>query len=187
MNASKMDSADQLNTAVLFLVFNRPETTFQVFEAIRKARPSRLYVAADGPRVDRDGELEKCSQVREISTAVDWPCELHTLFRDVNQGCKIAVSSAIIWFFEREEQGIILEDDCFPGLSFFLFCQEMLNYHRIDTRVWHVAGVYPFVAESEPPNTYIFFEYNPIWCWTTWRRAWAKFDAAIPFAADFRY
>jgi hypothetical protein len=181
MNASKMELGNQLNTAVLFLVFNRPETSSRVFEAIRKARPSRLYVAADGPRADRDCELEKCSQVREISTAVDWPCELHTLFRDVNQGCKIAVSSAITWFFEHEEQGIILEDDCLPSQSFFLFCQEMLNHYKNDTRVWHVAGVYPFASESQPSNTYYFSEYNPIWGWATWRRAWAKFDAAIPF------
>jgi hypothetical protein len=181
MNASQLEFGDQLNTAVLFLVFNRPDTTSQVFEAIRKARPPKLYVAADGPRLDREGELEKCAQVREIATAIDWPCELHTLFRDLNQGCKIAVSTAITWFFEHEEQGIILEDDCLPSQSFFLFCQEMLSHFKNDTRVWHVAGVYPFATDSQDRNTYYFSEYNPIWGWATWRRAWNKFDAAIPF------
>jgi hypothetical protein len=181
MNDSKMNSADQLNVAVLFLVFNRPDTTAQVFEAIRKARPKRLYVAADGPRPDRDGELEKCSRVREISTAVDWPCELHTLFRDANQGCRMAVSSAITWFFENEEQGIILEDDCLPSQSFFPFCEEMLDRYKSDLRVWHIGGVYPFAAGTQYSDSYYFSEYNPIWGWATWRRAWNKFDAAIPF------
>jgi hypothetical protein len=152
----------------LFLVFNRPDTTSQVFEAIRKARPPKLYVAADGPRLDREGELEKCAQVRAIATAIDWPCELHTLFRDLNQGCKIAVSTAITWFFEHEEQGIILEDDCLPSQSFFLFCQEMLNHYKNDTRVWHVAGVYPFATDSRDCNAYCFSEYSPIWGWATW-------------------
>ena len=102
------------NTAVLFLVFNRPDTTAQVFEAIRKAKPSRLYVAADGPRSAREGEAERVAKVREISTAVDWPCVLHTLFRNENLGCKYAVSDAISWFFRHEDKGIILEDDCLP-------------------------------------------------------------------------
>ena len=88
-----------LQTAVLFLVFNRPDTTELVFEAIRKARPPRLYVAADGPRTDKEGEVVKVSKVREIATAVDWPCEVRTLFRDENLGCKNAVSGAITWFF----------------------------------------------------------------------------------------
>ena len=91
-----------LQTAVLFLVFNRPDTTKQVFEAIRQAKPPRLYVAADGPRDNRQGEAERAEQVRQIATAVDWSCEVRTLFRDQNLGCKRAVSEGIDWFFESE-------------------------------------------------------------------------------------
>src|SRR5262245_55441705 len=99
---------------ILLLVFNRPETTSRVFQAIRAVRPNKLYVAADGPRSDRAGEAERCVEVRRIATAVDWPCEMRTLFREENLGCRRAVSGAITWFFEQEEAGIILEDDCLP-------------------------------------------------------------------------
>ena len=92
-----------LKTAVLFIVFNRTDTTKQVFEAIRKAKTPRLYVAADGPRADKPGEAEKVEQVRRIATHVDWECEVKTLFRDKNMGCRVAVSSAISWFFENED------------------------------------------------------------------------------------
>src|SRR5271166_5133017 len=95
---------------VLFLVFNRPETTALVMEAIRAARPARLYVAADGPR-DRPGAAERCEEARRIATAVDWPCTVQTLFRPGNLGLCEAVSGAISWFFENEEEGIVLEDD----------------------------------------------------------------------------
>jgi len=122
-----------LQTSVLFLVFNRPDTTAQVFEAIRKAQPPRLYVAADGPRLDRVGEAEKVAKVREIATAVDWPCELKTLFRETNLGCKYAVSGAITWFFKHEEQGIILEDDCLPSQSFFGFVRNYLKNSKMIT------------------------------------------------------
>jgi len=113
-----------LTTPVLFLVFNRPDTTRQVFEAICQAKLKQLFVAADGPRPDKPDEWEKCQQVREIATAVGWDCEVKTLFRDRNLGCKIAVSSAIDWFFEHVEEGIILEDDCLPELTFFVVAKN---------------------------------------------------------------
>ena len=109
-----------------------------MFEAIRKAKPPRLYVAADGPRAL--GEREKCEQVRRIATQVDWDCDVKNFFRDKNLGCRVAVSSAIDWFFENEEEGIILEDDCLPSQSFFWFCEELLERYRLDMRIMAVSG-----------------------------------------------
>jgi len=162
-----------LKTAVLFLVFNRPDTTKQVFEAIRQAKPPRLYVAADGPRDDKPGEQEKCEQVRRIATQVDWDCEVKTLFRDKNLGCRIGVSTAIDWFFENEEEGIILEDDCLPSQSFFWFCEELLERYRNDMRVWHIAGNNfhnSWIRDKD--YSYYFSYYGSIWGWATWLRAW---------------
>jgi len=113
---------NQLKTPVLFIVFNKPDTTLKVFEAIRKVQPKKLYIAADGPRENKDGEKEKTKMVREIYKMVDWPCIVKKLFRKKNYGCKYAVSSAIDWFFKNEEEGIILEDDTLPSNSFFEFC-----------------------------------------------------------------
>ncbi len=141
-----------LGTAVLFVVFNRPEPTARVFEAIRKARPPRLYVAADGPRDGREGEAEKVEAVRRIATNVDWPCEVKTLLRERNFGCRNAVSSAISWFFDNEEQGIILEDDCLPSQSFFWFCENLLDRYRCDTRIWQISGTTFFADKISSPE-----------------------------------
>lgn len=166
-----------LKTAVLLLVFNRPDTTQQVFEAIRKAKPHRLYVAADGPRADKLGEAEKVEQVRKIATQIDWSCEVKTLFRDENLGCKVAVSSAIDWFFENVEEGIILEDDCLPSQSFFWFCQELLEKYRNDTRIMCVAGS-TYVEKDDNFNhySYHFARVGGIWGWASWRRAWRLYE-----------
>ena len=110
-----------LITPILFMIFNRLDTTQKVFNAIRQAKPKQLFVAADGPREDKEGEKGKCEQARKIIEQVDWDCEVKTLFRDKNLGCKVAVSSAIDWFFENVEEGIILEDDCLPSTSFLWF------------------------------------------------------------------
>lgn len=175
------DPPGLLNTAVLFLVFNRPEVTAQVFQAIRQAKPPRLYVAADGPRADRPGEAARCADVRRIATAVDWLCEVKTLFREKNLGCKVGVSSGITWFFENEEEGIILEDDCLPSLSFFWFCQELLEKYRNDERIGQICGS-AFVAgtlSSSRTTSYVFSKYGPIWGWASWRRAWIYYDASL--------
>ncbi len=174
-------SSPPLDTAVLFLVFNRPETTERVFESIRKARPPRFYVAADGPRADFLGETDKVARVREIATAVDWSCEVRTLFRDKNLGCKRAVSSAITWFFEQEERGIILEDDCLPHSDFFWFCQVLLERYADDERVSVITGNNFQNGKTRGGASYYFSKYNHCWGWATWRRAWQHYDGELSF------
>ena len=167
-----------LQTAVLFLVFNRPDTTAQVFEAIRKAKPPRLYVAADGPRPDRTDEAEKVAKVREIATAVDWPCEVKTLFREENLGCKYAVSGGITWFFDHEEQGIILEDDCLPHPVFFTYCEENLVAYKYLSDIWAICGWTPFNIKIPSRSDYLS-SYPSVWGWATWRDRWLYYDAEI--------
>ena len=123
----KLMDSYSCKSPVLFLVFNRPDVTKRVFGAIRQARAPRLYVAADGAREDREGEDQLVEETRRIATAVDWDCEVKTLFRDKNLGCGKAVSEGITWFFENEPEGIILEDDCLPDLTFFEYCVCFFN------------------------------------------------------------
>ncbi|QDA58884.1 glycosyltransferase family 2 protein [Hymenobacter jejuensis] len=164
--------------AILFVVFNRTDVTTRVLDSIRAARPPRLYVAADGPRAGRPAEAEACATVRQqILDGVDWPCEVHTLFRDENLGCRQAVSGAIDWFFSHEEAGIILEDDCLPEPSFYTYCEEMLHHYRDDTRVMHINGTnYLRGWHRDPDYSYYFSNYSAIWGWATWRRAWQHYD-----------
>jgi len=169
--------SSQLRTPILFLIFNRPALTKSVFEAIREARPGKLYIAADGPRYAIKGELEKCLQAREITKQVDWDCEVKTLFREENLGCGKGVSTAITWFFSQEQEGIILEDDCLPSSDFFRFCSELLNYYRHDTRIMGIGGT-NLVPENLRANecSYSFSNHNSIWGWGTWKRAWDLYD-----------
>lgn len=163
-------------SAVLFLIFNRPDTTQVVFEAIRNARPSKFYIAADGPRIDRAQENELCQQTRAIVENIDWACEVKTLFRAENLGCKHAISSAIDWFFENEEEGIILEDDCLPSNSFFYFCDTLLEKYRFDTRIRHIAGCNLHIDKTWGTASTYFANQTHVWGWASWRRVWKDYD-----------
>ncbi|MBI1767578.1 MAG: nucleotide-diphospho-sugar transferase [Bacteroidetes bacterium] len=169
-----------LHTPVLLVIFNRPETTKLIFEAIRKAKPPRLYIAADGPRKNVKSDMQKCAEARKIIEQVDWECKVETLFRDENLNCGVGPSSAFTWFFEHEEEGIILEDDCLPSQSFFWFCQDLLERYRYDSRIMHIGGNNFLNGwQKDSDYSYYFSRSGYVWGWATWRRAWKKFDFKI--------
>ena len=171
---------------VLFIVFNRPEKTQRVFEAIRRARVGSLFIAADGHRPERIGEAETCAEVKRIVTRVDWPCKVKTLFRNKNLGCKMAVSSAIDWFFENVNEGIILEDDCLPTNSFFEFCQKLLEKYRDNEQVMQINGNYYLDDLKHFNESYYFSKLNGCWGWATWKRAWKHFDKSMSGYNEFK-
>jgi hypothetical protein len=158
--------------AVLFVIFNRPATTLRVFEAIKKAQPSQLFIAADGPRYPLKNEFSLCRDVRAIAELVDWPCEVHTLFQDTNLGCGRGVSTALDWFFSKIEEGIILEDDCLPSDDFFTFCAQGLAQYRQDERVTMITGTNYLLGKYAQWSGHYLSKHYPIWGWATWRRAW---------------
>lgn len=166
-----------LSSPILFLTFNRLDTTQKVFAAIRQARPRRIYVASDGPRLDRGSDAEKVQCVREyVIDNIDWDCEVKTLFRQQNLGCRIAVSSAIDWFFGHEAEGIILEDDCLPDATFFPYAEEMLIRYRDDKRIMSISGNQFHSDKNHFPHSYSFSRYSHMWGWASWRRAWEYYD-----------
>jgi hypothetical protein len=152
-----------------------------VFNEIRKARPTRLYIASDGPRAHYIDELQKINHVRKIVTDVDWKCEVRTLFSKKNLGCKEACGKAINWFFEKEEEGIILEDDCLPHPDFFYFCEILLNYYRYEKKIFQITGSNFQNNIKRGKASYYFSNYNHLWGWATWKRAWKYYDKEMKF------
>lgn len=168
------------DTPILYLVFNRPDLVKTTFSQICKVKPKQLYIAADGPRYNVQGEQDKCQQCREfVLSQVDWDCEIYTLFRKENLGCKIAVSSAIDWFFSKVEMGIILEDDILPNQDFFFFTQDLLNRYRFEQNVQMISGLNVHVKWKEDKQDYHFCRFAGIWGWASWKRAWQTYDVNI--------
>lgn len=159
---------------ILFIVFNRLDTTMRVFEQIKKVKPLRLYIASDGPR--NEEEKEKVIAVRNfIINNIDWNCDIKTRFREVNLGVGFGPNDAINWFFSHEEDGIILEDDCLPSLSFFRFCKELLDIYKDNKKIGVIQGFNPFPMKDYP-YSYFFSKYDLKWGWATWRERWQYQD-----------
>lgn len=166
-------------TPVLLLVFNRPATTRAVFNQIKKAKPSKLFIAADAARGGIAGEQSLCEEVKLVVSEIDWPCDVHHLYRTQHLGCKTAVSSAITWFFEQVDEGIILEDDCLPSLSFFSFCTAMLHRYRNEKALFHINGNNFQRAMQRGEGSYYYSKYTHVWGWATWKRAWSQYHLEL--------
>jgi len=166
-----------MDIPILFLTFNRLEETKRVFSSIRAQQPKKLYVVSDGARADRSGEDVLVEQVRDyIRREIDWECEVFYDFAVENMGCGKRVSSGISWFFDHEEMGVILEDDCLPDPSFFVFCAELLNRYKDDSQVGVISGN-SYVPRSKcGEHSYYFSSLFNCWGWATWRRVWKNYD-----------
>lgn len=166
-----------LNTPVLLIIFNRPHTTRKVLDVLRQVQPRQLFVAADGPRSDHPDDEEKCKYTRAVvDEMVDWQCDVHKNYADENMGCGPRPATAITWFFENVERGIILEDDCVPHPTFFRFCEELLEYYKDNERVMHIGGSNFQNGRKRGNASYYFSIYTHGVSWATWRRAWQHFD-----------
>jgi hypothetical protein len=178
---------DQSLTApVLLIAFNRPETTRRVLNEIARAAPGRLFVAVDGPREGHPDDRTRCADVLEtIRNGIHWKCDAEYLVRKTNLGCGRAPASAISWFFENVEEGIILEDDCLPVPQFFPFCTSLLRRYREESRVAHIGGFNCQSGRKRGDASYYFSRYFHCWGWASWGRAWDGFDVEMKDYPEF--
>lgn len=167
---------DKIDIPILLIVFNRPEHTQIVFNAIRQLKPARLYISSDGPRITHNEDSINIQKIEHITSEIDWPCNVHRVANSENLGCKLAVISAIDWFFENEAEGIILEDDCVPTLGFFHYCSDMLSIYREQKRVYSISGSCFF--DNENLIGHYFSDYALMWGWATWRDRWKQYEAS---------
>lgn len=172
----KSEQKPKLKTPVCLIIFNRPDTTQQVFNVIRQVKPEKLLVIADGPRLDVVGEVEKCAATRAIINQVDWDCEVLTNYSDINLGCRHRVSSGLNWVFNTVEEAIILEDDCLPDVTFFRFCEELLERYRHEPKIMAISGNNFQFGQNYQQESYYFSRYNHIWGWASWGRSWKLYD-----------
>ena len=168
----------EFDVPVLVVGFNRPTCLAALIDRLSQIRPTRIFVALDGPRPSKATDVPLTQECRNLVGRIDWDCEVQTLFRESNLGCGRAVSSAIDWFFSNVEEGIVLEDDVLPDPSFFWFCEQLLVRYRDDPRVVAISGCNfaPGSSLTKPDEPYRFSRIVYVWGWATWRRSWSHYE-----------
>jgi len=162
--------AYKIDIPVLLIFFVRTEPLFKVFEQIKLARPSKLYLYQDGARENRPDDFENVLECQKIVEDIDWECEVFYKYQKKNFGCDPSEFIAQKWMFENEEYGIVLEDDDVPSQSFFPFCKELLERYKDDDRIGIICGMNNLGLNEESPYSYTFAKSGSIWGWATWKR-----------------
>lgn len=172
----------KIDIAVLILFFNRPDSLRAMFEEVRKARPSRLFLYQDGPRDERDlPGIEAC---RKVVEDIDWECDVRRLYRERNFGCDPSNFLSQKWAFSMADKCIVLEDDDIPSQSFFPFCKEMLDRYEHDTRISMITGINYDEKTPGMPYDYFFATTFSISGWASWRRVIDQWDEHYTFLDD---
>ncbi len=172
---------------VLLVFFARPDTFKEVFEAVKKARPSKLFLACDGPRENRPDDIEKVAACKKIAEDIDWECEVHTNYAETNMGCGMRPQTAISWAFSMVDRLVVLEDDCVPHAAFFPYMEEMLEKYKDDERISNVSGFNHFADWDCGNDSYFFAKVAPLaGAWGSWRRVWDNYDYFLSAIDDSR-
>ncbi|MCD7713653.1 MAG: hemolysin activation protein [Prevotella sp.] len=173
----------KIDISVLIIFFNRPDTLRQVFDAVKKARPARLFLYQDGSRGERDDDKIAACRAIVDDSQIDWACEVHRKYQTRNYGCNPSCYMAHKWAFSQTDKLIVLEDDIVPAISFFRFCKELLDRYENDPRVWMIAG---FNAEEKVDlrESYFFTSVFSIWGWASWKRVFDTWDATYSWMDD---
>lgn len=173
-----------VDVSVLLVFFTRPEQFRQVFEQVKIARPSRLFLYQDGAREGRVDDIENIRKCREIAEDIDWECEVHRLYQEKNYGCDPSGYIAHTWAFSQTDKCIVLEDDVVPSVSFFSFCKELLDRYEQDQRVSMISGLNLEECSDEVPYDYFFTSCSSIWGWASWSRVVSKWDPSYSVLED---
>lgn len=174
----------KIDVAVLMIFFCRAEKTREVFESVKKARPSRLYLYQDGARATVESDKENIEKCRAIVADMDWECEVHTFYQEQNFGCDPSEYIAQRWFFDNEEMGIVLEDDDVPAQAFFPFCKELLEKYKDNQKINMICGMNNNDVSKDVKESYLFTKMGSIWGWASWRRVIDTWDKDYTWLDD---
>lgn len=174
-------------SAVSYNIFKRPNISKRVLLRIREAAPSRLYLFSDGPRNLIEKQLVERSRDQALEL-IDWDCEVIINFLETNIGFEKMWDYTFNEVFKREDRIIILEEDILPDLTFFRFCDELLEYYKNDNSVYRIGGFNSL--EEYPkncPQSYFFSEVASSWGMATWRRVHEQRTKDISIIRDPYY
>jgi len=168
-----------VKSPVVLILFNRPELTNILIERISKVKITDLLIIIDGPRneVD-DAAINEIHKIIDLYKIKNQDCNILINKSRTNLGCKERIISGLGWVFERINYAIILEDDCIPDLSFFEYCDLMLDKYSNDNRIGIISGT-NLSSDSLISSSYYYSKYSNIWGWATWARVWKKYDAQM--------
>lgn len=170
-----------LDVPVLIIAYRRPRIVQNILDICAKNRASSIYVILDGPKKNSSkSALDDNLSIKLIveNFARGYAGKIHTHFQNNNIGCAPSVLTGCDWIFQKENNAIILEDDCIPGDDFFDFSIKSLQAMESDRNIWLSCGT-QFAPENLFQDSWALSKYPLTWGWATNKNKWDEMRTAI--------
>lgn len=173
-------------TPIVLFIFRRCDTVLKIIDRVREVRPTKIYLLSDAGRTAE--EKEQVAVARQvIEKSIDWDCTVIKRYAEENIGVLNNIGQGAKWVFSQEERAIFLEDDNLPELSFFRFCDEMLEKYENDNRVLWVCGTNYLTPNQQEgyPYSYFFSQHMLPCGWASWSNKFLNYyDGMLESLAD---
>lgn len=165
----------QINTPVAVFFYNRPETLKEVINQLSMIKAPCIYLISDGFERGNETNRQLVLECRTIASQCSRFGKVETIYRENRVGLFSNITKGIEEVFEREDTCIFLEDDTVPSLTFFTYCDELLERYRNSPEIISISG-FKLFHNWWSPNTgdqsYFFSRYPQVWGWATWKNKW---------------
>lgn len=174
----------KLHTPVVLFIFKRIETTLQIISRIAQVKPNRLYIISDYGRNDEEVEIVLNCRAA-VEKAITWECEVIKDYALENRGVYKNIGEGALRVFEKEEKAIFLEDDNLPEVSFFTFCEEMLEKYKNEERILWICGT-NYLGQFNGRSASYGFTRHMLPCgWASWGKKFVRYyDYSFSLLSD---
>lgn len=150
-------------------IWIRPDCQRRQFDVIKMARPSIIFLQSDGGR--NEDEWKSIYQNRRlIDEGIDWECQVYRFYENHNNGLYVMSKKVTDVIWSKVDRCIFLEDDQIPSVSFFQYCQELLERYKDDQRIECICGMNHLGVSDNVNSDYFFSRQGSIWGIATWKR-----------------
>lgn len=166
--------------AALIIAYRRHENVSKLINILSSQGVKRIYVAIDrNSPLDSSSLIDVNKTIEVVNAAIKkMPGQMYAAIHIENVGCSAAVLSACEWFFENEEFGLILEDDCIPAEEFLTYANYSREVIEINSDAWLFCGT-QFAPCEKSPDSWSLSKYALIWGWGTSKSNWNQIASSL--------
>lgn len=164
-----------MNCGIALFIYDRPQCTEKVLEALKRNHIDELYVFQDGLGDQTNKTAWKRNEV--LIREIDW-CRV---IYERNEHKASSLDTQIIYginkVFQEKEEIIVIEDDCVISddcIDFFVKCFET---YRNNKKVISIdAYLEPITVPEDYKLSVIASGAPSSWGWGTWKDRWEEFQ-----------
>ncbi len=165
--------SSSFNIPVVLFMFKRSDTVLRIINVLSSIKPRKVYLLSDEGRNDQEKQIVKETR-RIVEESINWDCEIVKNYAEENRGVYKNIGEGAKWVFKREKKAIFLEDDNLPEISFFRYCQELLERYEDDPRILWVCGT-NYLGAYKSEYSYMFTQHLLPCGWASWSDKFIKF------------